>query len=259
MTADFTVGTRLCPNCANSISADAAKCPYCKTEVSPDSTPQWLKRNDSAGEPRVGPNRASKFPLSSKFVWPAAMLAVALTAFFLGSYIQRRQQFLTAQAYAKQLQTKEQMIQTQETQLAETRKRLDENTNQMTEMKMKLEGSQKELAASQQHLTEARAAQRSAGERSASARRTAAPVSSAAAPSSPAPRQTANSGVYETTQATSVYENPSSTARVISQIGRGTRINVVNSSGAWLEVHSRHGNPPGYVRADDARPITRAN
>lgn len=254
MTADFTVETRLCPNCANSISGDAAKCPYCKTEVSPDSTPQWLKRNESAGEPRVGPNRASKFPVSSKFVWPAAMLVIALAAFFLGSYIQRRQQLLTAQAYAKQLQAKEQMLQTQETQLAETRKRLDENTNQMTEMKMKLEGSQKELAAAQQHVVEARAAARSAV-----ARRTAAPVSNAAAPISPAPRRSADSGVYETTQATSVYENPSSTARVISQIGRGTRINVVNSSGAWLEVRSRHGNPPGYVRADDARPITRVN
>lgn len=256
---DFTVGTRLCPSCANSISAEATKCPYCKTEVSPDTTPQWLKRDNSAGEPRAGLHQASKFPLSSKFVWPAAMLVVALAAFFLGGYIQRRQQLLTAQAYDKQIQAKEQMIQSQETQLAETRKRLDENTNQMTEMKMKLEGSQKELTAAQQHLTEARAAQRLATERSASARRTSVPVSSAAAPISSAPRQTANSGVYETTQATSVYENPSSTARVISQISRGTRINVVNSSGAWLEVHSRHGNPPGYVRADDARPISRVN
>ena len=254
MTADFTVGTRLCPNCANSISEDAAKCPYCKTELSPDSTPQWLKRTDSAGEPRVGPNRARKFPVSAKFVWPAAMLVVALTAFFLGSYIQRRQQLLTAQAYAKQLQAKEQMIQSQETQLAETRKRLDENTNQMTEMKMKLEGSQKELAAAQQHVVEARAVTRSAA-----TRRTTASVSNAAAAISQAPRRSADSGVYETTQATSVYENPSSTARVISQISRGTRINVVNSTGAWLEVHSRHGNPPGYVRADDAKPITRVN
>lgn len=254
MAEDFSVGTRLCPNCANSISADAAKCPYCKTEVSPDSTPQWLKRNDAAGEPRVGPNRVSNFPVSSKFVWPAAMLVVALAAFFLGSYIQRRQQILTAQAYAKQLQAKEQMLQTQETQLAETRKKLDDNTNQMTELKMKLEGSQKELAAAQQHVAQARAT-----ERAVATRRSATPVSNAAAPISPAPRRTADSGVYETTQATSVYENPSSTARVVSQISRGTRINVVNSTGAWLEVRSHHGNPPGYVRADDARPITRVN
>lgn len=251
---DFTVGTRLCPNCANSISADAAKCPYCKTEVSPDSTPQWLKRNDPGSEPRVGLNHVSKFPVSSKFVWPAAMLVVALAAFFLGSYIQRRQQVLTSQAYAKQLQTKEQMIQSQETQLAEARKKLDDSTNQMTEMKMKLEGSQKELAAAQQHLAQARAT-----ERAVATRRATVPVSNAAAPISPAPRRAADSGVYETTQATSVYENPSPTARVISQIGRGTRINVVNSTGAWLEVRSRHGNPPGYVRADDARPITRVN
>jgi hypothetical protein len=40
---------------------------------------------------------------------------------------------------------------------------------------------------------------------------------------------------------------------VISKIESGTRINVVGSTGGWLEVRSRRGNPPGYVRADDAR------
>ncbi len=254
MATESHLRARLCPNCANSVAEDAPKCPYCKAELSSDFTPQWLKRDDSLGEPRVGPTGAGKFPLSAKFVWPAAMLVIALAAFFLGSYIQRRQQALTAQAYAKQLQTKEQMIQSQETQLAEARKKLDDSTNQITEMKMKLESSQKELAAAQQHLAQARAT-----ERAVATRRAAAPVSNAAAPISPAPRRAADSGVYETTQATSVYENPSSTARVISQIGRGTRINVVNATGAWLEVRSRHGNPPGYVRADDARPITRVN
>src|SRR5262249_37394994 len=68
-------------------------------------------------------------------------------------------------------------------------------------------------------------------------------------------RRTPEPGVYETTRETPVYENPSSTSRVISQISRGTRINVVSSSGNWLEVRSKHGNPPGYVRSDDARLI----
>jgi hypothetical protein len=88
----------------------------------------------------------------------------------------------------------------------------------------------------------------------------------ARAPATPPPQaqpvaaqRTGEPGVYETTQATSVYENPSSAGRVISQIGRGTRINVVRSSGDWLEVRSNRGNPPGYVRTSDARLITRAN
>jgi hypothetical protein len=92
--------------------------------------------------------------------------------------------------------------------------------------------------------------------------RTAAPRAPDTAPSLPAPaaaRRAAEPGLYEITQATSVYENPSPGARVISQIGRGIRINVVNSSGEWLEVRSKHGNPPGYVRADNARPIGRTS
>ncbi|HZA56243.1 MAG TPA: SH3 domain-containing protein, partial [Candidatus Udaeobacter sp.] len=75
----------------------------------------------------------------------------------------------------------------------------------------------------------------------------------------PVARRTAEPGVYETTRATSVYENPSSASRVISQISSGTRINVVSSAGGWLEVRSKRGNPPGYVRSDDARLTDRAN
>jgi hypothetical protein len=41
--------------------------------------------------------------------------------------------------------------------------------------------------------------------------------------------------------------------------GKGTRINVVSAAGDWLEVRSKHGNPPGYVRSDEARPIARTN
>jgi len=28
---------------------------------------------------------------------------------------------------------------------------------------------------------------------------------------------------------------------------------VVNSKGEWLEVHSRRGNPPGFIRRQDAK------
>ncbi|HEX7233354.1 MAG TPA: SH3 domain-containing protein, partial [Candidatus Binatia bacterium] len=69
----------------------------------------------------------------------------------------------------------------------------------------------------------------------------------------------AAAGVYETVRETSVYDNPSPQGRVISQIRGGTRINVVSSGGNWLEVRSKHGNPPGYVRSDDARLVSRAN
>ncbi|HSC41632.1 MAG TPA: SH3 domain-containing protein, partial [Candidatus Binatia bacterium] len=86
-----------------------------------------------------------------------------------------------------------------------------------------------------------------------------APASSGSYPAPLPPARRMEAAVYETVHEASVYDNPSSQARVISQIRGGTRINVVSSAGDWLEVRSKHGNPPGYVRSNDARPISRTN
>ncbi len=191
------------------------------------------------------------------------MVVMALVGFFAGGYIQRNQLLLSSQANLKELQAKNQMIQSQEAQLAQTRQQLNENSNQLAETKTKLEESQKELSAAQQRLTVAtREIDHLKASRSLAATRTPSRARGAVAASLPAPvaaRPTAEPGVYQTTRATSVYEGPSSASRVVSQISRGTRINVVSSTGDWLEVRSKRGNPPGYVRSDDARLIGRAN
>ena len=71
---------------------------------------------------------------------------------------------------------------------------------------------------------------------------------------SSAPRGPAfNPGTYETLRATNVFDGPSPSGRIVAGIERGVRINVVASKGDWLEVRSRHGNPPGFIRKDDAR------
>jgi septal ring factor EnvC (AmiA/AmiB activator) len=185
-----------------------------------------------------------------------------LIAFFAGGYIQRSELSLSLQANLKQLQAKDQMIQSQEAQLAQTRQQLNDASNQLAEMKSKVEESQKELSLAKQRVsTAARQAERPSVSRSPAAGRTVsrAPDTAASLPQPVAARQTAAPGVYETTRATSVYENPSSDSRAISQIGGGTRINVTSAAGGWLEVRSKRGNPPGYVRADDARVIGGAN
>jgi hypothetical protein len=46
---------------------------------------------------------------------------------------------------------------------------------------------------------------------------------------------------------------------VVNQIAKGTDVTVVRSVGEWLEVRSKHGNPPGFIRADDAMLVRRAN
>jgi hypothetical protein len=261
MSVKSTAPTRLCPYCANSIAEDAADCPYCKADFSSQFAPPWLKRDEPSPEPRIGSDKHKRFSIPAKFIWMGAMLVVALSAFIAGGYMQRSELLLSSQANLKQLQAKDQMIQSQEEQLAQTRQQLDESSQQLGEMKTRLEASQKELSLTQQRLSvAARQADRPNTGRSPAPRRTAAraPDTPASLPQ-PAAARTAAPGVYETTRATSVYENPSSASRVISQIDSGTRINVVSSAGAWLEVRSKRGNPPGYVRADDTRVIGGAN
>jgi len=183
-----------------------------------------------------------------------------LIAFFAGGYVKRSQLLSSSQANLKELQAKTQVIQSQDAQLAKTRQQLDENSSQLAEIKTKLEQSQKELSLTQQRLGVAtRELDRLKATRSPAVTRTRsrAPDTAVSLPAPVASRRTAEPGVYETTRTTSVYEDPSSASRVVSQIGRGTRINVVSSAGDWLQVRSQHGNPPGYVRSDDARLIGR--
>lgn len=260
MIGKSTTQTRLCPHCANSIGEDAASCPYCKVDLSSQPAPPWLNRDEPSSETRVG-WKGMKMPIPAKFIWPGALLLVALIAFFAGGYSQRSEQLLSSQANSKQLQAKDQMIQSQEAQLAQTRQQLNENSTQLAETKTKLEESEKELSATKQRLgAAARETARLNASRSVAATRTASRVPDAAASlPGPAARRTSDTGVYETTRDTTVYENPSPAARVITQIGKGTRINVVSAAGDWLEVRSKHGNPPGYVRSDEARPIARTN
>ncbi len=49
-----------------------------------------------------------------------------------------------------------------------------------------------------------------------------------------------------------VFAEPSETSRKVSTIKKGTRVTVVGSAGDWLEVRSKQGNPPGFIRRDDA-------
>jgi hypothetical protein len=83
----------------------------------------------------------------------------------------------------------------------------------------------------------------------------------AARPRSSAPavasRNTAAAGTYETVRDTSVYQSPSASSKVVGNIPRGYKVEVVGSTGSWLEVRSKSGNPPGFIRRNDALPAAR--
>lgn len=253
---------RLCPSCANTIEETAVKCPYCRAEFAADSAPQWLNRNTPLSERPTDLKRTKNSRIPARFVWPAATLLLVLAAFYAGAYMEHRHGVLTAEAYTKQLQTKEQMMQSQETQMSRLRQELRDNTNQLADLKAKLEASQQAVAGTQQRLAAAnREVERLNTTRSSAATRVESRAPASSGPSSaPLPStRPAAPGVYETVRETPVYDTPSSQAHVISQIRGGTRINVVSSGGNWLEVRSKHGNPPGYVRSDDARLVSKVN
>jgi chromosome segregation ATPase len=65
----------------------------------------------------------------------------------------------------------------------------------------------------------------------------------------PAPRVR---GTFETVRATQVYGGPSENSPLIASIGPGMKLNVVDSSNGWLEIRSKHGRPPGFIRQEAA-------
>jgi hypothetical protein len=62
-------------------------------------------------------------------------------------------------------------------------------------------------------------------------------------------------GAFQTVRSTIVYSRPAEDAEIVAQIGKGTRVNVVNARNGWLEIHSKHGRPPGFIRQEAAERI----
>lgn len=255
-----TSRARLCPHCANSVEENAVKCPYCKADFGTTETPQWPMRDEMVGQPvRSRGQRALTKPRMATL---AAGLIVVLGfgVFLFARARQGNDARQLEQANLKQVQEREQKIKTLEGELKQLRQELDKSKRHLTSLAAKLEENQKELSATQQRLT---AATREA-ERVKSKPAPIAPGSTARSvktPPSPTPpaRRSAQPGVYEVIRATTVREEPSGAARRVTDISKGTKITVVRTVGNWLEVRSKQGNPPGYVRLDDAILVSRAN
>lgn len=132
--------------------------------------------------------------------------------------------------------------------VAELRKQVEEMSGQIKELESRLAETNKALAAAQQKV---RVAQKQA-DRPAPPPPPRERVAANGPPSPPAARRTAAAGSYEVVRDTAVLERPSSSAREVALVQRGTTVNVVGSQGDWLEVRSRYGKPPGYIRREDA-------
>jgi hypothetical protein len=135
----------------------------------------------------------------------------------------------------RELEDKNRQIQDLEKQAEQLRKDLEESSKQMADLQSRVDQTNRGLASMQERLKTTRTPQ--------SARDTTA---------SGTPGGYGDAGSYETLRETQVFSEPSPTARVVAKVGKGTKVNVVRSTGDWLEVRSKHGKPPGYIRRDDA-------
>lgn len=251
-----TIQTRLCPHCANSITADALTCHYCKADLNP--VPQWPEREDIAPEPRATAQR-QQIPFRSKVILVLGLFLFALGVYLVGGQRERSDLSPVLAKTQSELQEKDQKIKSLEDQLADLRRQSQGSSGAMQDLKAKLAQSQKDLAAARKRLTEAnREIDRLAASRAAPTPR---PASRPTAPASstPASRKTAEPGLYETLRPTTVFEEPTTSAKILNRISKGTQVTAVRSVGDWLEIRSKHGNPPGFIRADDATLINRGN
>jgi len=191
-----------------------------------------------------------------RWIYLIIVVMLVVGAFFAGGvfFWRNRDVPLTTSSFETRggrLEEKEGEIQRLENQIVELRKELEESSRRVGELRARVEDTTKALSLTEQKLRSAMRQPDRAKTGQAEIREKA--IAKPAEPSSLPPwRRPAEPGTYETIRDTSVFEEPSGFSRKVSKISKGTRVTVVRSLGEWLEVRSKHGNPPGFVRRDDA-------
>jgi len=214
--------------------------------------PEWPKHNEDV-ESVDSPPEKEKLTVRSKAILVVGLLLFALGVYLVGGNRERSDLEPRLAEQQRGLVERDEKIQSLEAQLAQLRQDHQGSRNEIASLKTKLEETQKEMAAARKRLSEAnRGNERLASSRAAATQRRA---DSLAAPPSPArARRAIEPGNYETMRAAPVYEKPAGSARVVMRIAKGTQVTVVRSIGEWLEIRSKHDNPPGFLRADERHP-----
>jgi uncharacterized protein YgiM (DUF1202 family) len=116
--------------------------------------------------------------------------------------------------------------------------------DRLARIEQQLDGSRKPIAPSEAEPDEAARPDRSAKQTLNNPRREEPRLANRNAP--PPTR------FYQTVRSTFVFEEPTASSRKVGSIPDGTKVRVVGSTGDWLEVRSKQGRAPGFIRQDDA-------
>lgn len=257
--------SRLCPHCANSIPRDAKQCSYCKADLQPTDTAQWPRQDHAPAAENLLPSR-------QKLTWKSkVILVLGLTCFVLGVYLiggYQGRQGSALRVTQQQLESRDARINELESQVEQFKKQVDESKSRGNELDSQVDELKKQVASGQKALATAQA-QLAQANREISGLQNAARAAAAQPAPRPAVRRQepppavsrtpAAAGTYETVRPTSVHEQPAVSARRVAEIGKGTRVAVIGGAGDWLEVRSKYGKPPGFIRRDDAMLVGRTN
>ncbi len=251
------IQTGICPHCANSVAADALTCPYCKNDFLQPAEPEWPRRDEDF-ERRSPSVENQKLTVRSKASLILGLIVFALGIYLVGGKLERTDLGPVIEEQKRTLAEKDAKIQALEKELADLRQETQSSKAQIDKLKAKLQASASDLVAAQKKLNNAK---NELDRLAAVRRRVAATATPAVSPAtgSALRSDTVAPGTYETVRSASVYEGPARSSRVVTQIAKGTQVTVVHSIGTWLEIQSKHGNPPGFVQLDDVALIRRSS
>jgi hypothetical protein len=63
-------------------------------------------------------------------------------------------------------------------------------------------------------------------------------------------------GAYELVRSAQVYSEPTESSQLVAKLESGTQVNVVSARDGWLEIRSKNGRPPGFIKSDAAARVT---
>ena len=127
--------------------------------------------------------------------------------------------------------------------LAQQEEKIRDMEDRIARLQKELEDSSKQIASLQAGSDETTRGRRSAQRNGNNSRRE---------ETRRAEQNLSSERFYQTVRSTSVFEEPSASSQKVGSIPNGTKVRVVGSKDDWLEVRSKQGRAPGFIRRDDA-------